>query len=134
MNVESNKAIVLDFLKRLESGDIDHALALLSEDATWWVAGKPDLFPLAGTMSKEKLRGLLNSLVTPMPEGLRMTPLGITAEGSRVAVEVESYGHNAANGRLYNNLYHFLFIVEDNLIRAVKEYLDPMHTKSVFLD
>lgn len=133
MNLESNKALVLDFLQRLESGNIDHALMLLSEDATWWVGGKPEQFPVAGTKNKEELRGLLNALVVPMPDGLRMTPSGITAEGSRVAIEVESYGH-AANGRLYNNQYHFLFVVEGGLIHSVKEYLDTLHTKAVFLD
>ena len=133
MSPDSNKALVLEFLQRLESGNIDHALTLLSDDATWWVGGKPEQFPVAGTMNKEQLRGLLNKLVTPMPNGLRMTPSGITAEGARVAVEVESYGH-AANGRLYNNQYHFLFVVEGDLICSVKEYLDTLHTKAVFLD
>lgn len=133
MNLESNKALVLEFLRRLESGNIDDSLALLSDDATWWVAGKPEQFPVAGTKNKAQLRELLNALVVPMPDGLRMTPSGITAEGSRVAIEVESYGR-AANGRLYNNEYHFLFVVEGNLIRSVKEYLDTMHTKAIFLD
>lgn len=133
MTVESNKALVLDFLKKLDGGKIEDALAILSDDATWWVAGKPELFPLAGTLKKEELRQLLNNLIPPMPDGLRMTPSGITAEGDRVAIEVESYGR-ASNGRLYNNLYHFLFVISDGRICAVKEYLDTMHTKAVFLD
>ncbi|WP_203556975.1 nuclear transport factor 2 family protein [Bacillus sp. B15-48] len=63
---------------------------------------------------------------------IRLTPLAITAEGNRVAVETESYTE-LTNGRVYNNLYHFLFIVEDGKIQKVKEYLDTEHTRDVFL-
>ena len=36
------------------------------------------------------------------------------------------------NGRIYNNLYHFLFVVRDGKVLQVKEYLDTMHTNDVF--
>jgi ketosteroid isomerase-like protein len=37
------------------------------------------------------------------------------------------------NGRVYNNLYHFVFELSDGRIRRVKEYLDTEHTRAVFL-
>jgi uncharacterized protein len=46
-------------------------------------------------------------------------------------VETESYA-KLKNGRVYNNLYHFLFIVRDGKIHQVKEYLDTVHTHEVF--
>ena len=49
--------------------------------------------------------------------------LGITAEGDRVAVEVESRFHTV-NGALYNNRYHFLFVIRDGKIVRFNEYLD----------
>ena len=36
------------------------------------------------------------------------------------------------NGRIYNNLYPFLFVVRDGKVLQVKEYLDTMHTNDVF--
>jgi ketosteroid isomerase-like protein len=50
----------------------------------------------------------------------------MTAEGERVAVEAESKA-KLANGTLYHNRYHFLFVVRDGRIQAVKEYLDTLH-------
>lgn len=106
---------------------------MMTDDATWWIGGKPELFPLAGTKTKKEMAILLGDLITPMPNGLEMRVKSIIGEGDRIAAEIESYGQ-AANGRIYNNDYHFLFIVKDGKIAHVKEYLDPMHTKAVFID
>jgi ketosteroid isomerase-like protein len=35
------------------------------------------------------------------------------------------------NGKTYQNLYHFLFVVRDGKIQSVKEYLDTMHAADV---
>jgi ketosteroid isomerase-like protein len=62
-----------------------------------------------------------------------VTPKGLTAEGDRVAAEVESYGETTT-GKIYNNLYHFLFEVRDGKIQSVRGYLDTMHAKEVLVD
>ena len=63
---------------------------------------------------------------------IRLTPLAWTAEGDRVAVETESYAE-LVNGRVYHNFYHFVFVVRDGRIEAVKEFLDTEHTRAIFL-
>ena len=76
---------------------------------------------------------MLSSLSTATTTGaIRLTPLAWTAEGERVAVETESYAE-MTNGRVYNNLYHFVFVVRDSKIESVKEFLDTEHTRAVFL-
>ena len=65
-----------------------------------------------------------------MPNGLKITVKGVTAEGNRVAVEAESYGEHA-NGKIYNNFYHFLIECENGKVAAVREYLDTMHANDV---
>ena len=50
-----------------------------------------------------------------------------------MAVEAESYGETAS-GKIYNNLYHFLFEIRDSKIQSVREYLDTMHAQEVLLD
>jgi uncharacterized protein len=133
MSVEANKQIVLSFFEHFSAGKVDAALALMADTATWWVAGHPEKFALAGTKTKAQFAELVQGIGAAMPKGLRVTPKGITAEGERVAVEAESYGETAS-GKIYNNLYHFLVEVRDGKIQAVREYLDTMHAKEVLVD
>ena len=92
MSAEANKNVVLSFFENFSAGKVDAALALMADTATWWVAGKPDKFVLAGTKTKTQFAELLQGIGTAMPKGLRVTPKGLTAEGDRVAAEAESYG------------------------------------------
>lgn len=132
MSIEQNKATVERFLEHFGRKDISAILDAMSDDCTWWIGGKPELFPLAGTKTKAQFGEILRELVTPMENGLEMRLHAMTAEGDRVAAEVESYGVNP-DGSVYNNEYHFLFIVRDGKIRQAKEYLDTQHTFVVFL-
>lgn len=127
MSIEENKKIVLGFFENFSSGKAEAALAAMADTATWWVAGN---FPLSGTKTKKEFTELLKGIGTVMPEGLKLTPKGITAEGDRVAVEAESYGKHA-NGKIYNNQYHFLIEVRNGKIQAVREYLDTIHANDV---
>jgi len=74
-------------------------------------------------------------IVDPMPVfvggGIRFTLHAMTAEGDRVAAEVESYAE-LVSGTVYNNKYHMLFEMADGRIRVVKEYGDTLHAKEVF--
>lgn len=135
MKIDENKRIVLSFLEMMTAGKVDDCLAMMTDSGTYWVGGKPDKFPFAGTKSKMEFKEMLSGVLKIMPEGLKLTPLpsGITAEGDRVAIEVESYGRTNS-GRVYNNLYHFVFVLREGKIDAVKEYLDTLHTKEIFID
>ena len=133
MSAEANKKLVRSFFENFSAGQVEAALALLADNATWWAAGKPDKFVLAGTLSKPQFVERLNWLGARMPKGLRVTLTGFTAEGDRVAVEAESYGE-MASGKIYNNQYHFLFEVRGGKIQAVREYLDTMHANEVLVD
>ena len=133
MSAEANKNLVLNFFENFSAGNVDAALALMADTATWWVAGKPDKFALAGTKTKAQFAELVQGIGAAMPKGLRVIPQGLTAEGDRVAAEAESYGE-MATGKIYNNLYHFLFEVRDGKIQAVREYLDTMHAQEVLVD
>jgi ketosteroid isomerase-like protein len=133
MSAEANKQVVLSFFENFSAGKFDAALALMADTAIWWVAGNPDKFVQAGTKTKAQFAELVQGIGTAMPKGLRVIPKGLTAEGNRVAVEAESYGETA-NGKIYNNRYHFLFEVRGSKIQAVREYLDTMHAKEVLVD
>ena len=132
MSAEENKKIVASFFENFSSGRMEQALAMMSDTATWSVMGKPDKFALAGTKTKAQFSELVKGIGAAMPKGLRVTPKGVTAEGDRVALEAESYGETA-NGKVYNNMYHFLIEVRGGKIQAVREYLDTIHAQDVLV-
>jgi len=132
MSIEQNKKTVEQFLAKFSRKDLAGILSTMSDDCTWWIGGKPELFALCGTKTKAQMGELLGQLIPPMKNGLEMRLRAMTAEGDRVAAEVESYGE-LPDGKVYNNEYHFLFVVRDGKIAQVKEYLDTQHTFDIFL-
>ena len=130
MSIEHNKKLVADFFSHFGRKDVKGALAMMTDDATWWIGGKPALFPIAGLKTKAQIGDILNQLVPGTKNGLDISPKGMVAEGDKVAVEAVSYGE-FPNGRIYNNEYHFLVEIRGGKVAAVKEYLDTMHTADV---
>ncbi|HKY89576.1 MAG TPA: nuclear transport factor 2 family protein [Nevskiaceae bacterium] len=130
MSLEANKQLVATFFAHFGRKDVQGALDMMTADATWWIGGKPDLFPICGLKTKAQMAEILNGLVLPSKNGLAITPKGMIAEGNKVACEAESMAI-LGNGRTYNNEYHFVIEIRDGKVAAVKEYLDTMHTADV---
>lgn len=130
MSLEENKKIVAEYFAHFKRKEVQAALDKMTPDATWWIGGKPELFPICGLKTKAEMGEILMSLVMTTQDGLAITPKSMIAEGNKVAVEAESYGV-LGNGRIYNNEYHFLVEVRDGMIASVREYLDTMHTADV---
>ena len=128
---EANKQLITDFMEIFSTGNIDAFMEYMSDSATWWVAGTIE--GISGEKNMKEFREMNSGIATSTKTGaISLTPLAMTAEGGRVAVETESYAE-LSNGRVYNNIYHFLFEVEDGKIQKVKEFLDTEHTRAVFL-
>src|SRR5690242_5721661 len=106
----SNREIATAIFDRFNAGDISGLLDLMSEDATWLTAGKPERIPAAGSYDKQRLRGLFERMFARLDGGIRMRVLGTIAEGERVAVEAESRAQ-LKNGRQYRQQYHFVIVV-----------------------
>ena len=129
---EENKRSAVQLFARFTASDIPGVLALMRDDVTWRVPGKPELSPVAGTYNKERLKRLFERMLAQLEGGLQMTVLGILAEGNDVAVEVESQG-DLRNGRKYRQQYHFLITFRDGRIASVREYLDTHHAFDVWM-
>jgi len=126
MKTEQSRAVALAFVEHFSAGRAEQALGLLADDVQWWVAGHADQFPLAGSYRKTELPDLFQWIGTALPHGVSVSVLGVTAEHSRVALEVEANGVTA-HGEHYRNRIHFLFEVSDGKIIEVREYLDTQH-------
>ena len=105
----------------------------MDDSATWWIIGKADRFPAAGTKTKAEFVDLIQSLSAVVPEGIQLVPKKMIAEGDSVAVEAVSFA-DTATGKRYENQYHILMEIRDNRIQAVCEYLDPMHAKEILME
>jgi ketosteroid isomerase-like protein len=126
--MEENKQLVLNFWDAFSNSRFDEALAMVAEDATWWVAGTTDI---SGSFTKAEFSDLVKGIGENAPNGIKITPGHITAEGDRVAMEAESYGE-ISNGKVYNNFYHMLHTIRDGKLVSVKEYMDTQHVQDVF--
>jgi len=117
----ADKAIAL--LEALRTGDRQAIVSLFHQDARWWVLGrgyKPvnELIDITCEMAKSS-------------QSRPMTILGTTSEGSRVAIEAQ--GHVVlADGKHYDNTYHFLFLFADDRIIEGREYLDTELVSKTF--
>ena len=131
MSIENNKKLASDFFARFSANDIAGALDTMTDDATWWIAGKPSQLSAAGVHSKEQIARVFYRMVRQLKDGLKMTVKGLIAEGDTVAVEVESYGE-LLNGRVYNQEYHTLIKTRDGKISEVREYLDTQHVFAIW--
>ncbi|HTV96136.1 MAG TPA: nuclear transport factor 2 family protein [Steroidobacteraceae bacterium] len=130
MTLERNKQTAREFLAASAKHDADRLASLMTDDATYWVQGKPHLFAYAGEKTKAEIYRYMQ---TPsiFKDGLAQTIGAVTAEQDRVAVEVEVNGI-ANTGKRYNNTYHYLFIFRDGKIAKVKEYVDTYHAAEIF--
>jgi ketosteroid isomerase-like protein len=131
MSIEQNKKVAAEFFSRIDANDVPGVLALLAEDATYWIAGDKAVTPSAGEHDKNGMSKLFHVMGKALGNGLRMTIKGMTAEGDRVAVEAESLGE-LTNGRVYRQKYHILMVVRDGRIASVREYLDTQHVYDVW--
>jgi ketosteroid isomerase-like protein len=132
LSTEQNKALAHEFFARLSANNLAGALDMLTDDATWLIPGKPETFSSAGLYSRERVARLLGYMLNQLKNGLAMTIKSAIAEGDKVALEAESYGE-LTNGRVYQQVYHFLIEFRDGKISAIREYLDTQHAYAVWL-
>jgi uncharacterized protein len=129
--MQDPKHTAQQLFERFSVSDIEGVLALMTDDVSWRMPGKPELTPTAGFYDKARLRRLFGRMLERLDGPLRMTVLASIGEGDRVAVEVESQG-DLRNGRAYRQQYHFLIEFRDGKICTVREYLDTHHAHDIF--
>ncbi len=99
-DIQANKAAAARLFEQFSSGDIAGVMDTMSEDATWWLPGKPGQLPVIGTRTKVQIAKLFRAMTSQLDGPLKMTVKSAIAEGDQVAMEVESLGH-LKNGRVW---------------------------------
>jgi uncharacterized protein len=120
----SNRELVRKWFALLSAGEMDKAAALMHADATVWVPRTRREVPSGPWFAGYR------QLLEQFPDGFVVEPSVLTAEGNRVAVIAEGYG-TMADGRVYNNLYHWYFEANGSLITLVREYGDTLHAQEI---
>jgi ketosteroid isomerase-like protein len=129
---ETIKKVTLELFARINAGDVDGVLALLSDDVSWRLAGKTESLPTAGVYDKKRLKRLFERMLASLEDGLKMRVLSMIAEGDRVAAEVVSEG-DLKNGRNYRQEYHLAITFKGDKIGEVHEYYDTQHAFEVWI-
>jgi ketosteroid isomerase-like protein len=122
---QANKTTVRRFFEIATNDGLPTALALLTDDATWWST--------AGEQSKATMGAILPLLESHTVNGFRFECGTLTAEGDRVAAEARSFAE-LKNGKKYANQYHFLFTLRGGRIASVREHCDTMHVNAIWGD
>jgi ketosteroid isomerase-like protein len=92
----------------------------LFSDQIRWIGERP------GAANSEMDHAAVLKTIASLPttfRQLKVTPDldAITQQDNKIAVEAKSHGI-FANGTEYNNVYHFLFIVDSGKIKEIREY------------
>lgn len=131
MSIQDNKLIVREFCDHFKRSDAAGMIEQMTDDATWWVNGKPHLFSSAGTKTREEVARMLQNMFAAYTGGLDVEIIQMIGEGDSVAAEARSHAITKS-GKVYANEYSFLFNIRDGKIASIREYTDLLHVLEIF--
>ena len=130
MSVEDNKEIVRRYVESLGDPTGVGSAELLDDGVVISImtrTGVGGAVPAAMTKD-EYLRFRVEQRPAFLPLGVRHEIRSMIGEGDVVAAETECFA-DLPDGRVYNNLFHFVFELRDGRIVASREYTDFLYAK-----
>ncbi len=127
----TDKELVAAFIEAMRISDVAKLSGMITDDFSWWIAGKPEYLQTAGEHDKDFFIGFFGGGADLFPNGTEFTVTGMIAEGDKVAAEANMKA-TTAMGTQYDNSYHFLFTIQGGKIVRMKEYMDTHHAKTTF--
>ena len=122
MSIEANKALVREFYTRMSKLEFDRMFELMADDATWTVAGKPELFHHSGVATKPQRIAAFSNFTRAFST-LDMEIRSLTAEDDRVAAEMITRCETLGGIRYENELL-VLVRCKDGKVASIYEHLD----------
>ena len=131
MSGDNNAALAREFFERQYAGDVDGAMAMLADDAVWWLIGT---LPASGShVGPEAIRTRLLAPFAPIWEGgSGQTPdiRSVIADGEHVVLEITAQG-TTGHGSRYENFYCYALRVRDGRIDRIRTYTDTGYALGV---
>lgn len=123
MDAEQKKELVRSTWQTLlVKGNVEGALRNFSDDIEWWICGN-----LPGTSGikkgKQDIRNWFSSGPNVFPNGLTSEVRYSHVDGNTVVAEIRNRGE-VSNGKVYDNYYCFVFVLKDDKIHRIREYVD----------
>ncbi len=131
MNTAEQKERALAFLKGFEKPDPKTYENIITDNFEFEMMGRlAGAEPLRGKATF--LKAMPATLKAMFPNGLNLKFHTVISEGPHAAIQAES-DTIAANGKKYQNRYHFYFRFDGDKIAQVREYNDTNHVREVFM-
>jgi ketosteroid isomerase-like protein len=129
MGAEENKRIAIETWSAMGKGQLDAAMANMSDNVSWLVPGT--IPGVSGVKrGKEEIRKFMSGIGQVFPEGLQSEVRKSYVDGDTVILELVNRG-KVANGKFYENDYCFVFEFEAGKIRRIREYVDTQKAKEI---
>jgi len=120
---QSNHQTVRDFFTALSNGTL--SAGMFTTDMTAWTT-------TSGESSRDRYLAGVTMLQSLFPAGLTYSVDSLTAEGDRVAAEVQSRG-TLVDGKTFHNTYVFMLRIRDERIASVAEHFNPQVVRDMIL-
>jgi uncharacterized protein len=130
MSIEENKLAALEWLESFAECDIDRMKKIGADDFVYCLGGE---LPPSGIIPGNEFYAMLTEAASPILHPITIRVGAVTAEEDRVCIEGESEA-KLANGKTYNNWYHFLITLRDGQVISAKEYADSLHVARVIFE
>ncbi len=128
MNSEEKKAFVVSTWNAFGTGDIKAAFANMADNVSWLVPGN---MPTSGLKrGKEEILKFMSGVSQAFPEGMKIEIRKTYCDGDTVILELTNRG-KVSNGKNYENEYCFVFELENDKIRRIREYVDTQKAKDL---
>ncbi|HTT74819.1 MAG TPA: nuclear transport factor 2 family protein [Candidatus Binataceae bacterium] len=131
MSTEQNIELVTRTWQSVAKGDADAAMTNIADEISWVIPGH--LANVSGLKrGKDEVRKFIAGIKTAFPDGLKPEIRKVHGAGDTVIVELTNRG-KAFNGKDYENEYCFIFEIENNKIRRIREYVDLLTVKETLM-
>lgn len=129
MNNEQKKTLVTETWTAFGKGDLKTAFGNMSDNVSWVVPGTtPNVSGLK--RGKDEILKFMSGVGSIFPEGLNSEIKKTFCDGDTVIIELTNRG-KVSNGKSYENEYCFIFELEGDKIRRIREYVDTQKAKEI---
>ena len=120
-DIAENRRLIVEFMGNMAgaNGQFD----MIADDARWWIQGQ-------GWKTRDEFVAIARGIAA-MTRKSEMYIDNVTAEEDRVAVEAHSR-IEMTDDRVFQNTYHFLFILRDGKIVTAREHFDTAYAQDFF--